>query len=523
MKVGRKNMAARPLTLIILDGWGYREEKDANAIAHAHKPIWDQLWQNYPHTQISGCGRCVGLPSDQMGNSEVGHLNMGAGRVVHQDLTRIDIEIENKQFFSNPTLCNAITAATQANKAIHILGLISPGGVHSQQKHIQALLELMTHYENKKIYIHAFLDGRDTPPQSAESYLKLLTQTCETLQCGKIVSLIGRYYAMDRDKRWERVQKAYDLLTLGSANYHTNSAIEGLKQAYARGETDEFVQATSIREDNDAPVTIQDGDTVIFMNFRADRAREITRALIDPNFNDFHRTAWPQIQTFVSLTEYDSTLNTAIAYKPERLQNILAEYLSHLGLTQLRIAETEKYAHVTFFFNGGIEQAYPGEDRVLIPSPKVATYDLKPEMSAPEVTERLIAEIKSQRYDVIICNFANPDMLGHTGNFSATVKAIEVIDNCLEKIIAALHEAGGEALITADHGNAEFMFDKKTGQAHTAHTHELVPLIYVGRKAQVIKKDGILADIAPTLLYLLGIPQPSEMTGQSIFKLDATQ
>lgn len=510
----------RPFALIILDGWGHREEKEANAIAHANKPHWDQLMKTCPHTLISGCGRCVGLPDDQMGNSEVGHLNMGAGRIVHQDLTRIDAEIENGAFFANPVLCQAVDHAIQKNTAIHVLGLLSSGGVHSHERQIYSLLELTARHSAKQVYIHAFLDGRDTPPSSAKESLQTLTQHCEQLNCGKIVSIIGRYYAMDRDKRWERVQKAYDLLTLGKAEFHTDSAIKGLEHAYGQGKTDEFVPATSIHDTSSPPVTIQDGDVIIFMNFRADRAREITHAFIDAEFTGFHREIWPKLGAFVTLTEYDATFNTPIAYQPEHLDNILAEYVSRLGLKQLRIAETEKYAHVTFFFNGGIEQAYPGEDRVLVPSPKISTYDLQPEMSAYLITERLVQEIKSKKYDIIICNFANPDMVGHTGNFNATVKAIEVVDKCIGKIIAALKEVGGEALITADHGNAEMMFDKKTNQPHTAHTNELVPLVYIGRPAHVIKSDGILADVAPTLLYLLNIPQPNEMTGQPIFQLD---
>lgn len=509
----------RPFALIILDGWGYRENPDDNAIAHAHKPFWDQLCQQFPHTLISGCGRCVGLPDDQMGNSEVGHLNMGAGRIVHQDLTRIDLEIEDGSFFKNSVLIKAIDYTVQHQKALHVLGLLSPGGVHSHERQIFALLKLAAQHKATKVYFHAFLDGRDTPPQSAKASLLALQQHCEQLKCGKIVSVIGRYFAMDRDKRWDRIQKAYDLLTLGKAAFTAPDAVTALEMAYARNETDEFVKATSIHSEAQPPIKIEDGDAVIFMNFRADRAREISRAFVDPEFSGFTRERFPKIHEFVTLTEYDATLKVSIAYSPDRLNNILAEHLSHLGLKQLRIAETEKYAHVTFFFNGGIEQPFPLEDRVLIPSPKVATYDLKPEMSAPEVTERLVNEIKSDKYDVIICNFANPDMIGHTGNFAAAVKAIEVIDDCLKKIITALQEAGGEALITADHGNAEMMFDKKTGQPHTAHTHELVPLVYVGRKADVVKTNGILADIAPTLLYLLDIPKPQEMTGQSIFKL----
>lgn len=504
----------RPLALIILDGWGYREETEANAIAAAHKPHWNELWANYPHTLISGCGKCVGLPDDQMGNSEVGHLNMGAGRIVYQDLTRINNAIENGDFFQNPVLDNAIKTAVQNDKAIHILGLVSPGGVHSHENHINALIDLAASHHAERVYIHAFLDGRDTPPQSAESSLKLISEHCEEKHCGKIASLIGRYYAMDRDNRWERIESAYDLLTQGKAPFHATDPIEGLKLAYERGENDEFVKPTNI----DPFAIIHDEDIVIFMNFRADRARELTRALTDPDFTGFVRKRMPAIGEFVSLTEYDKSLNTSVAYPPESLDNILSAYLSENGLKQLRIAETEKYAHVTFFFNGGVEKPFPGEERVLIPSPKVATYDLKPEMSAYELTDRLVTEIKSGKYDVIICNFANPDMVGHTGNLPAAVQAIETIDVCLGKIIAALKEVGGEALITADHGNAEMMFNHKTGQPHTAHTHERVPFIYVGQQGQIAKKDGILSDVAPTILYLLGLPKPKEMTGTSLVK-----
>ncbi len=507
------------LALIILDGWGYREDPNANAIAAANKPTWDYLWNHYPHTTISGSGRCVGLPDGQMGNSEVGHMNIGAGRIVHQDLTRIDLAIEEGNFFTNEILCHALQQAADTQKAIHVLGLLSPGGVHSHEQHIQALITLAARYPIPQLYIHAILDGRDTPPKSAKHSLLSLMQQCNQLNCGKIVSLIGRYYAMDRDKRWDRVKVAYDLLTEGQAAYHADNALTGLELAYERGETDEFVQATSIHSADQSPITMNDGDIVIFMNYRADRAREITRTLIDPHFSDFARPKNPKLAAFVSLTEYDETLKTQIAFPTEPLNNMLPSYLSELGLRQLRIAETEKYAHVTFFFNGGVETPYPGEERILIPSPKVATYDLKPEMSAIELTDRLVAEILKQHHDVIICNFANPDMLGHTGNLAATTQAIETIDACLAKIIAALKQIGGEAIITADHGNAEIMYDEHHHQPHTAHTLELVPFIYIGRKAKIIKNNGILSDIAPTMLYLMGLPTPSEMTGQSLVQL----
>jgi 2,3-bisphosphoglycerate-independent phosphoglycerate mutase len=506
----------RPFVLIILDGWGYREETKANAIAAARKPHWDYLWEKYPHTLIAGSGRCVGLPDGQMGNSEVGHLNMGAGRIVHQDFTRIETAIEDKTFFTIPLLSNALNDAKSAEKNVHVLGLLSPGGVHSHEKHLFALLEMAAKQGVKRIYFHAFLDGRDTPPQSAAASIEQLDALCKKLQCGKIATIIGRYYAMDRDKRWDRIEQAYDLLTGAAASFTATDALTGLKMAYARGENDEFVKATRVTADG----VIEDGDTVIFMNFRADRAREITQAFVNPNFDGFQRKRVPKLKTFITLTEYDENMPLPTVFPPTKLTHILGEYLSELGLAQLRIAETEKYAHVTFFFNGGREEPYTGEDRVLIPSAKVATYDLKPEMSAPELTDRLVTEILRGAYDVIICNFANPDMVGHTGNFDATVHAIEVIDDCLKKITEALTTVGGEALITADHGNAEMMFDEETNQPHTAHTRELVPLLYFGRKASADKGNGILSDIAPTLLYLMGLKQPAEMTGKPLFHLN---
>lgn len=514
-----KNHRPRPVALIILDGWGYREEAKANAIAAAHKPHWDHLWKTYPHTLISGSGCSVGLPDGQMGNSEVGHLNMGAGRVVHQDLTRIDMAIDNGEFFNNPVLINALRRARESHQAVHILGLLSSGGVHSHERHIHAMVDLAAKMQIKALYFHVFLDGRDTPPRSALPSLEALEKYCDSKQCGQIVSMMGRYYAMDRDKRWERIEKTYELLVQGKAPYHVTDAKQGLALAYARGESDEFVQATCIHLHNQDPITLADEDIVIFMNYRADRAREISQALIDPHFAGFARKKWPQLAMFVTLTEYDKRFSVPIAFPPQVLDNILPEYLSRLGLQQLRIAETEKYAHVTFFFNGGIEQPYPHEDRILIPSPKVSTYDEQPEMSAPELTEHLVRAIKSGRYDVIICNFANPDMVGHTGNFAATVKAIETIDQCLGQIAQVLKEVGGEAIITADHGNAELMFDEKTNQPHTAHTQEQVPLLYLGRKAKITKENGVLSDVAPTMLYLMGLSKPQEMTGQSLIEL----
>jgi 2,3-bisphosphoglycerate-independent phosphoglycerate mutase len=514
-----------PLLLIILDGWGQRAATEANAIAAAHKPHWDEFLRTYPHTYIAGSGHCVGLPAGQMGNSEVGHLNIGAGRIVQQDLTRIDAAIESGDFFKNEVLAAAVKQAKETQRAVHIMGLLSPGGVHSHEKHFHAMIELIAKLGHIPTYIHAFLDGRDMPPRSAQASLTALQKHCQQLGCGEIVSLIGRYYAMDRDKRWQRIQKAYDLIVTGKANYHAATATEGLALAYARDESDEFVQATAIHAPHTPSVTIQDGDIVIFLNFRADRAREITQSLIEPDFHGFARTTWPKLGQFVCLSEYDTLFNVPIAYPSILLPHLLADCISQVGWRQLRIAETEKYAHVTFFFNGGVEEPYPGEDRLLIPSPQVATYDLQPEMSAPELTERLLQAVNAKRYDVIISNFANPDMVGHSGNFAATVKAIEAVDKCLGKIVKAVQDVGGEIIITADHGNAEQMFDPTTNQPHTAHTSDPVPFIYIGRKASITEKasinnqNGKLSDIAPTMLYLLGLPKPAEMTGETLVTL----
>lgn len=509
----------RPMTLIILDGWGCRQEKEFNAISAAKKPVWDNLIANNTYGEISGSGKCVGLPDNQMGNSEVGHLNMGAGRIVHQDLTRIDDSIATGSFFQNTVLVQAMQQAKQHNKAVHIMGLLSPGGVHSHEKHIFALIELAAQQSIEALYLHPFLDGRDTPPQSAAASLQKLSEVCQQSKCGKIASLVGRYYAMDRDNRWDRIERAYDLLVDGSAPFTAESADRALTMAYSRGETDEFVQATSIHAANAQPVKINDGDIIIFANFRADRARELTKAFIESDFTGFKRKRTPALGSYICMSEYDVRFNTPLVFATESLNNILGEVISRDGLKQLRIAETEKYAHVTFFFNGGVEQPFPNEDRILVPSPKVATYDLQPEMNAPLLTDKLVEAIKSEQYDLIICNFANPDMVGHTGNLPATIHAIETIDKCLGRIEEALKQTGGEMIITADHGNAEMMFDETTQQPHTAHTSYLVPFIYVGRKAEIVNKNGKLSDIAPTLLYLMQLPQPTEMTGKSLLKL----
>lgn len=511
-------ISSHPITLIILDGWGYREQTEANAIATAKTPTFDKLWHEYPHTLLLASGRHVGLPDGQMGNSEVGHLNLGAGRIVYQDLCRITNSIEKGSFFENPAFIKAIDQTIKTDKAIHIFGLLSPGGIHSYDKHIYAIIRMAAQRGAKKIYIHAFLDGRDTPPRSAKRYIQDLESVLTQVGVGKIVSLVGRFYAMDRDKRWDRIEKAYDLFTSGTATYHAETAVQGLQLAYDQEESDEFVKPTSIHGKDQQPITINNGDSIIFMNFRSDRAREITRTFIEPNFNEFSRKKVIQLETFVSLTQYDITLATDIAFPPAKLTNTLSEYLSKKNLRQLHIAETEKYAHVTFFFNGGVESPSKGEDRILVPSPKVATYDQQPEMSAPEVTEKIVEAINNKTYDVIICNYANPDMVGHTGDFDATVKAIECLDDCLSKIIEASKKAGGEVIITADHGNAEVMFDVETGQPRTAHTTNKVPFIYVGRPATIAKTDAALCDVAPTILTLLDLPVPKEMTGTSILE-----
>ncbi len=507
------------MTLIILDGWGYSEEAEFNAIHHANTPVWDRNWAEYPHTLLRCSCPEVGLPAAQMGNSEVGHLNLGAGWVVYQEFTRISRSIKTGSFFSNNTLTQAVDTAIESGKAVHILGLLSPGGVHSHEEHIQAFAKLAVERGAEKVYLHAFLDGRDTPPQSASSSIEAMEKEFKGLGHGGIASLIGRYYAMDRDHRWPRIQAAYDLMTQGKGEFNAPDAITGLKMAYERGETDEFVKATAIVPEGGKPVTIEDGDVIIFMNYRSDRARQITRPFIEDDFEGFERAVRPKLGGFISLTEYNKQFHIPVAFPPEDINNGFGEYISNIGLHQLRIAETEKYAHVTFFFNGGIETAFPGEDRILVPSPDVATYDLKPEMSAFEMTDKLCEAIRGGKYDAIICNYANPDMVGHTGNFDAAVKAIETIDECLGKVLSALKQVGGEALITADHGNAERMRDQSTGQAHTAHTHNVVPFLYVGRPALADENQGSLADVAPTMLYLMGLEIPSNMSGHPLIRL----
>ncbi len=509
--------AVRPVLLVILDGFGYREDDPYNAIAIAHKPNWDRYWREFPHTLINASESAVGLPRGQMGNSEVGHLNIGAGRVVYQDFTRIDLAIQSGHFFENRAILETIRRVKQSGGALHIFGLVSDGGVHSHENHIHAMLEMAAREGVERLYVHAFLDGRDTPPKCADVYLQRLQDKLNALGRGRIASIVGRYYAMDRDRRWPRVKQAYDLITLGRAEFEAPTALEGLALAYARGETDEFVKATAIVAAGETPVRMHDGDAVVFMNFRSDRARQLTRAFVAPDFAEFERDYVPRLSAYCTLTSYSEEFDALVlvAFPPERIRNSFGEYISNLGLRQLRIAETEKYPHVTYFFNGGVETVFPGEERIMVPSPHVATYDLKPEMSAYEVTDRLVEAIESRRFDAIICNYANPDMVGHTGDLDAARRAIEAVDACLGRVVPAMQAIGGEVLITADHGNAECMLDESAGQPHTAHTTNLVPFIYIGRPARVAE-EGALEDVAPTLLKMMGLPQPMEMTGHPL-------
>jgi 2,3-bisphosphoglycerate-independent phosphoglycerate mutase len=478
------------------------------------------LLREAAHTTIDASEHHVGLPAGQMGNSEVGHLNIGAGRVVYQDFTRIDRAIETGEFAANPVLNDAIAAAKAGGATLHVMGLVSPGGVHSHERQIAALIELAARRGAPRLAVHAFLDGRDTPPRSAAPSLALMDDVCRNAASegsrASVASICGRYYAMDRDKRWDRVAKAYALLVDGEAPHVAASAREALDAAYARGESDEFVAPTAITGAGGGRTRMEDGDVVVFMNFRADRARELTSALTAASFPGFERKRLPRLARYATLTSYgDEFAGLPVAFAPQSVRNGFGEYLASLGLTQLRIAETEKYAHVTYFFNGGSEAVYPGEDRILVPSPKVATYDLKPEMSAPEVTDRLVEAIASGRYDAIICNYANGDMVGHTGNFDAAVRAVETLDVCIGRVVEAARAAGGEVVITSDHGNAEMMHDPSTRQPHTAHTLNVVPFVYAGRPAR-LSPGGALSDIAPSLLAIMGLPKPEEMTGRSL-------
>ncbi len=508
----------KPLVLCILDGYGCNENTQGNAIFSASTPVMDNLMATCPNTVIGASGMDVGLPDGQMGNSEVGHTNIGAGRVVYQELTRITKSIADGDFFENPALVEAMDNALKNNSALHIMGLLSDGGVHSHNSHLYAILELAKRKGLKEVYLHAFLDGRDVPPSSAADFVAAAEAEMEKIGVGKVATVMGRYYAMDRDNRWERVSLAYAAMVYGEGN-QTDNAVAAIKTSYetidAEGKalTDEFVLPTVCTQN----AQIKDGDSIVFFNFRPDRAREITRTFVDPDFDGFVRQGGKKDVFFVCMTQYDATMpNVHVAFRPQTLDNTLGEYLSANGLSQLRIAETEKYAHVTFFFNGGVEKVSEGEDRELIASPKVATYDLMPEMSAPEVTEKVVEKIKSGKYDVIILNFANCDMVGHTGIFEAAVKAVETVDTCVGKVVAAVKEMDGKMLITADHGNADQMTEAD-GSPFTAHTTNVVPFIVVGKECS-LRSGGKLCDIAPTMLEMLGLEQPAQMTGVSLIK-----
>lgn len=512
-------MAAPITALIILDGFGHRDAVAYNAIRTDGAVHFKKLWENYPHTYIQASGLDVGLPAGQMGNSEVGHLNIGAGRIVYQELTRITKSIEDGDFFRNPAFLKAMDNCKQKKTALHLMGLCSDGGVHSHLEHLYALVRMAKEQGLSKVYIHCFMDGRDTPPRSGEGYIRQLEEKLNEIGAGEIATVSGRYYAMDRDNRFERVERAYAALVYGEG-FTAESGHEAMEKSYARGDSDEFVQPTVILKNGKPVATVQPDDSIIFFNFRPDRARELTRAFLFADFDGFERKKGFFPLTYVSMTQYDKTFEDklSVAFKPETLQNTLGQYLAKLHKTQLRIAETEKYAHVTFFFNGGVEAPNPLEDRCLIPSPKVATYDLKPEMSAYEVTEEAVKRIDSGKYDVMILNFANPDMVGHTGVMEAAVKAVHAVDACLEKVVDAILRQGGRCIITADHGNCEYMWDEKQNAPFTAHTTNPVPCVLVDdtRKDVKLRSDGRLSDLSPTLLDLMGVEKPAEMTGNTL-------
>ena len=507
----------KPLAIIIMDGFGISSKEEYNAVARAKKPNLERFWKNYPTTTLAASGLAVGLPRGQMGNSEVGHLNIGGGRIVYQDYTRISLAVEDGSLAENPVLLEAMQKAKEAK--LHLIGLLSDGGVHSHITHLYALLEMAAKMGLEQVYVHAILDGRDVPPRSALTYIQELEEKISRIGTGRVATVSGRYYTMDRDRRWERVEKAYRCLTDG-AGYAAGSAIEAVEKGYSRGENDEFLLPTLVDKDG----LVQDSDSIIFFNFRPDRAREITRAFVDRDFQEF--ATRPMRVHYTCMTQYDATLNVPVAFPAQNLEDTLGQVISRAGLKQLRIAETEKYAHVTYFFNGGRETPNPGEDRCLVPSPKVATYDLQPEMSAFLVRDEVISRLEQKTYDLIVLNFANPDMVGHTGIFDAAVAAVEVVDACVGAVVDKILEKGGAALLTADHGNAEKMRDEKSGQPHTAHTTSPVPFSLImkagaggdGGKRIELREDGILADIAPTALKLLYIDQPPAMTGKSLIK-----
>ncbi len=502
--------------LVILDGFGHSTNTENNAIAMANMPAWDDLWGNHPHTLISGSGIDVGLPDGQMGNSEVGHMNLGSGRVVYQDFTRINKSIEDGDFADNPALVNVTDTVIKSGGALHVMGLLSPGGVHSHEEQIFSLIKVAAAKGIRKIYLHAFLDGRDTPPRSAKDSLAKADALFAELQCGQVISVSGRYFAMDRDRNWDRLERAYNLMALGEAPFHATTSVEALENAYQRDENDEFVQPTAIHPTENTPFRLCARDAVVFMNFRADRARQITRAMTEAEFDGFPRRSFIQPANFTTLTQYAQDLDLPCAFNKLQLLNSFGEHLQNKGMKQLRIAETEKYAHVTFFFSGGREDNFDGEERLLVPSPKVATYDLQPEMSAKKVTDELIEAIENGRFDTIVCNYANGDMVGHSGKLQPAIKAVETLDDCLLRLRQAIEKNQGQMLVTADHGNVEQMVDPKSAQEHTAHTSNLVPLVYVGPQKIGLRDGGSLCDVAPTLLDLMGLDIPAEMTGKSL-------
>lgn len=509
-------MSKRPTVLMILDGYGLNPRRDHNAVALADTPVMDRLMKEYPFVQGQASGEYVGLPDGQMGNSEVGHLNMGAGRIVYQDLTRITKSIKDGDFFENPALKGAMENVREKNTSLHLYGLVSDGGVHSHISHIFALLEMAKREGLKKVYVHCFLDGRDTPPDSGADFVQQVQDKMDELGVGKIGVVSGRYYAMDRDNRWDRIEKAYRALTLGEG-VPAESGVGAVRDSYAKGVTDEFVVPAVVMEDGKPVTTIRDGDSIIFFNFRPDRAREITRCFCDDDFTAFDRGPRKQVY-YACFTDYDVTIgNKSVAFPKQKITETFGEFLAEHKLTQARIAETEKYAHVTFFFNGGVEEPNEGEDRILVKSPKVATYDLQPEMSAPEVCDRFVEAIKSGKYDVIITNFANPDMVGHTGVEAAAIKAIETIDKCVGRVVDAVKEVGGQMFITADHGNAEQLVDYETGEPLTAHTTNPVPFLLINYDdGYTLREGGALCDIVPTMIQMMGLEQPKEMTGKSL-------
>jgi len=509
-------MKQRLVALVVLDGWGYREETEANAVALANTPFFDRLWAEYPHTLIHASEERVGLPAGQMGNSEVGHLNLGAGRVVYQDIVRISKAIRDGEFARNPVLCSAIDTARENGKALHLIGLLSDGGVHSLPTHLYALLEMAKDRGLSRVFVHPFFDGRDTPPTSGVNHLRDLLAKMEEIGVGRVATVGGRYFAMDRDNRWDRIERAFRALVRGEGK-ESSDPVAAVSRSYEEGKTDEFIDPVVIRQDDRPVGPISEGDSVLFFNFRADRARQLTRALTQEDFDRFPRPERLGL-TFVCMTSYDETFSLPVAFPAHARTNLLADVFASRGTRNLRIAETEKYAHVTYFFNGGVEKVFPGESRILVPSPSVPTYDLQPEMSAYEVAERAVAEVDSGRHDALILNFANGDMVGHTGILSAAIRAIEAVDENLRRVVESVWEVGGVTLVTADHGNAEQMIDPDTGGPHTAHTTNSVPLILADPqgKGMTLRSDRALEDIAPTILMMLGIAAPSEMTGEDV-------